>query len=133
MLEKILTENDCAECKLCCNFYEHEMWEAPIINEEICYDDRGLYFCPALGEDGCKLGDGKPFDCSIYPFRVMKLGEFIVIALSPLCKKVNEKPLSELAAFVEAELTEKVKARVLKHPAQVKNYVDGYVILKILK
>ena len=134
-----MSAGDCADCRLCCNFYEHEMWEAPIIGKEICYDERGLYFCPELGESGgassagCKLGVDKPFDCKIYPFRVMKLGAFTVIALSPLCKKVNEKPLSEIVDFVDSELAEKIKARVEKYPAQVKDYVNGYVILKVLE
>jgi hypothetical protein len=133
MLNRILTETDCAGCKLCCNFYEHEIWEAPIVAHEIYYDEEGLYFCPELGENGCKLGDEKPFDCKLWPFRVMKLGEFTVIALSPLCKKVNDKPLSELAEFVNSQLADKIKARVLEFPAQsVKDYVKDYVILKIL-
>jgi len=128
MLNRILSTADCAECKLCCNFYEHELWEAPITGEEVSYDERGLYFCPELGEKGCKLVSERPFDCQIYPFRVMKLGEFTVIALSPLCKKVNEKPLSELVEFVESELFEKVKS----HHAQIKDYDKSYVILKVL-
>jgi hypothetical protein len=129
MLNRILSATDCAECKLCCNFYENELWEAPILAENISYDERGLYFCPELGEKGCKLGENeKPFDCRIYPFRVMKLGEFTVIALSPLCKKVNEKPLSELVSFADSELAPKVRG----YSGQIKNYDKSYVIIKVL-
>ena len=129
MLEKILSKDDCAECKLCCGFYESEIWEVPVNGDgkpfyEVSYNEKGLYICPALGENGCSLsGDEKPFDCKIWPFRVMKLGDFKVIALSPLCKKLNDKPLSELLAFAD-ELD--------VSPAYVKDYVDGYTILKIL-
>jgi hypothetical protein len=133
MLNRILSEKDCAECRLCCNFYEHEIWEAPIVGDEICYDEKGLYFCPELGENGCKLGNDKPFDCKLWPFRVMKFGEAVVVALSPLCKKVNEKPLSELAEFVhDEEFEEKVKARVSEFPAQVMDYAEGYAVLRVL-
>jgi hypothetical protein len=137
MLNRILTEADCARCKLCCNFYENELWEAPIIGDEVCYDENGLYFCPELGESGCKLGRNKPFDCEIYPFRVMKLADYIVIALSPLCKKVNNMPLSELTALFADDhtgspLLAKIKAQVEKHPAQIKDYIKDYTILKVL-
>jgi len=154
MLTKILNENDCAGCRLCCGFFKSEIWEVPVIDDDLArlidekyipgaeydfigsgrvfkagYDQNGICFCPALGENGCVLEGDKPFDCKIWPFRVMKLGGFNVIALSPLCKKVNEKPLSELVRFVDEELTEKIKARF---PARIKDYVKGYVILKVL-
>lgn len=132
MLNRILTEKDCAECKLCCAFYEHEIWEAPILTEKISYNERGLYVCPALGENGCTLGGEKPFECEIYPFRVMKLGEHAVVALSPLCRKVNEMPLSELISFVESELADIIKARVSSPAQEIKDYVTGHPILAVL-
>ncbi|MCL2637017.1 MAG: hypothetical protein FWD48_01475 [Oscillospiraceae bacterium] len=150
MLNRILTEADCAECRLCCGFYESEIWEVPIIGDELAalisgqyafdivnnqrvfkinYDEKGLHLCPALGKNGCRLGMSRPFDCKLWPFRAMKLGELIVITVSPLCKTVNELPLSELVEFVNLELMDKIKARVAKYPAQVKDYVKGYPIL----
>jgi hypothetical protein len=153
MLSRILNEKDCAECKLCCGFYESEIWEVPVIDDELAaitselydfefvdnrrvfkinYNKKGLHLCPALSVNGCKLGLGKPFDCKLWPFRAMKLGELTVITLSPLCKKVNGKPLAELMEFVNSELADKIKARVQKYPEQVKEYVKDYPILKIL-
>lgn len=151
MLEKILSANDCAACKLCCGFFESEIWEVPVIDDEVAglieadydyscgervfkasYDEKGLCLCPALEKTGCKLDGNKPFDCKIWPFRAMKLGEFTVVTVSPLCKKVSEKPLSMLSKFVIEELAEKIKARVEKYPAQVKDYVDNYPILAVL-
>ncbi|MCL2018660.1 MAG: hypothetical protein FWG70_02780 [Oscillospiraceae bacterium] len=153
MLDRLLSENDCAECKLCCNFYEGEFWEVPVIDDDLAQlisgkydfnligdnrvfklnrDEKGLYFCPALDKNGCKLGDDRPFDCKLWPFRAMKLGEFIVITVSPLCKKVGEKTLCELSEFVGSQLTDKIKARVLKYPAHIKDYVHSYPILKVL-
>jgi len=141
MLNGILTEADCADCRLCCRFFESEIWEAPVIDNDVAklfnfgkisYNEKGLYVCLALGENGCKLGEQKPFDCKLWPFRAMKLGEFIVITVSPLCKKINEKPLFELMEFVSTELVEKIKARVEKYPAQVKDYVKDYPILRVL-
>ena len=153
MLEKILSKNDCAECKLCCGFFESEIWEVPIIDDDlfkitnekyefdlsggnrifkISYNEKGLCLCPALGENGCSLGDEKPFDCKIWPFRAMKLGEFTVIGVSPLCKKINEKPLSELREFVINELSAEIKTRGEKYSAQIKEYVYDYPILMVL-
>ena len=131
MLNRVLTKADCAECKLCCGFYEDEIWEAPI-TRNLSYNEKGLYLCPELGEDGCMLGEEKPFVCKLWPFRVMRLGGFTVLALSPLCKKVNDKPLSELLAFVEEELAELAQNGMKSEPEHIKEYKDGYTILKIL-
>jgi hypothetical protein len=154
MLNRILSEKDCAECRLCCSFYESEIWEVPLIDDELAalisgqyafdtadnqrvfkvqYNRQGLCFCPALGANGCKLGVGKPFDCKAWPFRALKLGEHIVLTLSPLCKKLNAKPLSELMEFVNSDFSEKIKLRVQKYPEQVKEYVKDYPILKIIE
>ncbi len=45
---------------------------------------------------GCILGDDKPFDCRIWPLRVMALNETKVITLSPVCPTMNEKSIKEL-------------------------------------
>lgn len=56
-----------------------------------------LYYCPMLdNEKGCILGDDKPFDCRIWPLRVMALNETKVITLSPVCPTMNEKSIKEL-------------------------------------
>ncbi|MDR2558020.1 MAG: hypothetical protein LBC86_00520 [Oscillospiraceae bacterium] len=153
MLNRILSEADCAECKLCCGFYESEIWEVPVIDDglaalisdeyefdfingnrvfKINYDEKGLCVCPALSKNGCKLGMSKPFDCKLWPFRAMKLGDSVVITISPLCKKVNGESLSKLVQFVNSDLTEKIKARVQKYPEQIKEYVKDNVILRFL-
>ena len=158
MLEKILTEKNCADCSLCCAFLESEIWEVPIIDDDFArlieekydlnaeyeftlpsarrfkasYSKDGLCRCPALSETGCKLGSDRPFDCKIWPFRAMKLGEFTVITVSPLCEKVNEKSIAELSEFLNSGLAGAIEERTKKYPEQVKDYVRDYVILKVI-
>jgi len=157
MLEKILTQKDCADCRFCCTFDRDDIWEVPLIDDdlarlipgkynldigyefvngnrvfEISYDEKGESRCPAFRENGCGLLEDRPFDCKIWPFRAMKLGEFTVITVSPFCEKVNQLPLWELVKFVNEELAEKIKARMEKYPGQVKDYIFGYAILKVI-
>ena len=34
-----------------------------------------IIYCPAASDHGCVLGDKRPFDCKIWPFRVNKLND----------------------------------------------------------
>lgn len=38
-------------------------------------DGDELTYCPMLTEKGCALGDNKPFDCRVWPFRVNRISE----------------------------------------------------------
>ena len=109
MLGGLLSAQECAECRLCCAFEGYDLFETPtvtretaqrIVNEKLpcqefvrvgesylmkmqCEPDRDLYYCPLLDrERGCIMGDGKPFECRIWPLLVMRRGERLVIALS---------------------------------------------------
>lgn len=158
MLKKILSGGDCARCRICCNFYKEEIWEMPSVSGELKtlikekYDidaeyrelsgntifggdfgENGLLLCPMLGENGCILGDDKPFECKVWPFRVMDKEGEAVITVSPLCKEVNKLSAEQLEEFAESELKTVFETKIKKYPNIIKPYIEGYPIAAFLR
>ena len=156
MLKKILSKNDCAKCRYCCIFDRSDYWEIPLMCEETKaflldkdpsitfekidnafrlkphFDHSGLYYCDGLGETGCILPDDiKPFDCKIWPFRVMYYNDDIVLALSDGCKTINDLSDDNINYFVKSGFGHKVLSYSKQHPEIIKPYVDGYRIFSI--
>lgn len=155
MLGKILDKSSCAKCRVCCGFVEDDKWEIPLIftefrdavekkigvkliprGSEFVFDMKFngdmLVYCPAASESGCTLGELKPFDCMIWPFRVNRLGERRVITVSPVCKAVSDLPLSKIMEFINADgFAERLFEESRKHPDMVKPYIDGYPIVTV--
>ncbi len=80
---------------------------------------------------GCVLKEeDKPFDCKIWPLRIMKRkdGSF-VIALTPTCPSINEKPLEEMKALVDSGLGEQIFQYAKEHPFIVKEYRADFPVL----
>ncbi len=156
-LNKILSQSSCGKCRVCCGFVDSDKWEIPIIfrelresveeklgvklitrGEEFVFDMKfngnEISYCPALSENGCTLGDLKPFDCAVWPFRVNKLGEKLVITVSPVCDTVFSLPLKTLTEFVNSDgFAGELFAEARKHPDIVKPYIDGYPIITVEK
>ena len=153
-LEKILSSESCGKCRVCCGFTKEDVWEIPLIfaenrakieemlglklvprGREFVFDmkfDGDISYCPALSEHGCVLGELKPFDCAVWPFRVNALGDMRVITVSPVCETVSALPLKTLSDFVSADgFAEMLFAEVQNHPDMVKPYIDGYPILAV--
>jgi Fe-S-cluster containining protein len=154
MLSKILSKRECAECKICCSFDSYDLLETPVVTDEIMQrslavkpdqrfadvdgtrlyimdkePDRDLYYCPMLDHSkGCLLGDSKPFDCRIWPFKIMRFEGRRVIALSPVCPIVSDKPLSELRELAH-ELAPVIFAEADREPSLVRPYSSGYTIM----
>lgn len=155
MIGKLLSREECAKCRLCCCFDSYDLWETPIIekstHDRILDDfrpdqefldledhyllkmqkepDRDLYYCSLLDHDkGCIMGTEKPFDCRIWPFRVMDLNGTRVIALSTVCPVVQTRPLCEIQA-VAKELAPQIFAYADRAPFAVKKYISGYPIM----
>ncbi|MGN0674758.1 MAG: hypothetical protein ACI4KG_03340 [Oscillospiraceae bacterium] len=157
MLKNILSGSDCAACKICCIFDKYDIWETPVLDDslkalvserflEIKFVGKdggwlfrmeeaadGLYYCPVLdSKTGCRLGDDKPFDCRIWPYRIMELGGRQVISIASICPTMYKKPLEELCAELDKNgLADKIFAHAEKHPEIVKPYEDGYPILRV--
>ncbi|MGN0641562.1 MAG: YkgJ family cysteine cluster protein [Huintestinicola sp.] len=95
-------------------------------------DGRGLFACPALdSKTGCTLGENKPFDCKIWPYRIMELGGRQVISIASICPELYNKPLKQLVDELENGLADKIFAEADKNPDMIKPYQDGYPILLV--
>lgn len=155
MLSELLSRAECAQCRICCCFDSSDLWEAPVISDETMQSingikpqtqytvsgrgcrvikmnrepDEDLYYCDVLDkENGCMLGDSKPFDCRIWPLRVMSFEGKRVIALSPVCPVVKTRPLDKIAQTAQ-RLAPVIFENANKNPDIVKPYETGYVIL----
>mgnify|MGYP000020649228 FL=1 len=79
---------------------------------------------------GCVLSDeDKPFDCKIWPLRIMKKEDKTVIALTPTCPAVNKQPLSVMEKLVEEGLGNTIYEYSKTHPYIVKEYKEGFPVL----
>ena len=154
MLKKILSGKSCAECRLCCIFDRYDAWETPVFTEEIrdriraarpdaefVTKDGGyifrvgelkgdeLFSCPALTDTGCMLGNDKPFDCRIWPYRIMEVGGRRAITFASICDELYHRPLSELVGLLKEGLADTIFAYADEHPEIVKPYYEGYPVL----
>jgi len=124
MIKQFLNPSVCAECKGCCFFGAEDAWEMPLGFAP------ASEYCEAYCESGCSLGGGKPFECSLYPFRVMRFGERLVIAVARYCPETAKTPLQTLCEFAD-ENAGAIFEEAARHPEIVKTYKDDYVILKV--
>lgn len=167
MLKNIISPADCAQCRICCVFEKYELWDTPLISAELkgrieaAHPDFGFiekgvlgsyifnmakfgigddtFRCPTLGEKGCTLGADKPFECRIFPFRLMKLGGYTMITVSPVCPAIADTPIraliEELDRTYEYGLTlaEYMFCYGDDNPDVIKIYEQGYPVLKVRK
>lgn len=159
MLKGLLDKKTCAKCRICCGFDNTDLWEMPVMTEKTVQKlkelrpdaefkscggsyvtdagnppDGEIFYCPALDhEKGCMLGDDKPFDCRIWPFRVMETGDksFRMITVSPVCPEISGRSLVQLSEFVKEKLENTVFEYAASNPEIIKNYISGYPILAI--
>ena len=81
-------------------------------------------------QKGCVLkGEDKPFDCSIWPLRIMNKDGKLVIALTPTCPSIGATPKPELIELVKNGLGEKIFEYAKTHPYIVKEYKEGFPII----
>ncbi len=155
MLKGLLENKTCAKCRVCCGFDKTDLWEMPVMDisavnrikelyPEADFQEKGngflvkapqlegeeLYFCPALGENGCVLGNDKPFDCRIWPYRIMDVSGKNAITISPVCNELYNRPLSSLIGFLENGLADFIFDYAKKHPEVIKKYDKSYPVLK---
>ena len=155
MLKGLLSREECAGCRICCSFDSYDIWETPVITRDMVNriladykpdqkfitkedhfllrldkeKDEDLYYCSLLDHSkGCIMGENKPFDCRIWPFRIMKLAGHNVITLSPVCPVVNKKPVADIVKKC-SEISDVIFEVAREHPEYVKPYMEGYPIL----
>lgn len=158
MLKKILSGTACAKCRLCCVFDRYDIWETPVFTREImeriraqrpdaefipwgggyifkvlALSEEQLFSCPALTPEGCMLGDDKPFDCRIWPYRIMELDGRRAITIASICDELYNRPLSQLVSFLKEGLADEIFSYADAHPEIVKPYYEGYPVLMFEK
>ena len=158
MMEEILTPADCAGCEFCCSFRRQSLSLTPYFAKEAIDEIRGLYpelhfktlsngavtidlddkyltddseeeaLCP-FHRTGCILPEHlNPFDCKLWPVRLMKTGNGLVLALVPSCpwiRKDDEAKLKEVAEAGAKEAVEYAK----EHPEIVIEYRPDYQVI----
>lgn len=161
MLSQILSKSSCAACKFCCSFRRQSLWETPFFPPEVAeklsnpneygvvgeFRDGQIVLggyktgdpeeevpCTFLDpQKGCILkGEDKPFDCSIWPLRIMDKGGKLVIALTPTCPSIGATPDKALMDLVQGGLGEKIFEYAKTHPYIVKEYREGFPIISYI-
>lgn len=81
---------------------------------------------------GCILDNkDKPFDCKIWPLRIMKMENGrLVIALTPTCPAINKQPLRVMKELVDDGLADVIYQYAKDHPFIIKEYHEGFPVLK---
>ena len=158
MLSSILSKSTCAACKFCCSFRRQSLWETPLFPPEVAeklsqpneygvvgeFRDGQIILggyrtadpeeevpCTFLNpQKGCILkGEDKPFDCSIWPLRIMDKGGKLVIALTPTCPAIGATPDKALVDLVQGGLGERIFDYAKTHPYIIKEYREGFPIV----
>jgi len=79
---------------------------------------------------GCILKpEDKPFDCSIWPLRIMRKDGELVIALTPTCPSIGAVPSQALVNLVKNGLGDKIFEYAKTHPYIIKEYREGFPII----
>ena len=153
MLRKILSPETCAACRLCCGFDCTDTWEFPVLPQETVeamhrmgvspklvpageeqtfaappLRGEELFFCPILCETGCTMGSEKPFDCKVWPFRMMRdLTGNVRVAVAGYCPGMERYTDEQLETFLAEEglgklLLAKTDLLLLDEPTYSKEY-----------
>ena len=158
MLSTILSKQSCAACKFCCSFRRQSLWETPLFPPEVVeklskpneygvvgeFRDGQIVLgdyktgdpeeevpCTFLDpQKGCILKpEDKPFDCSIWPLRIMRKDGELVIALTPTCPSIGAVPSQALVNLVKNGLGDKIFEYAKTHPEIIKEYREGFPII----
>ncbi len=158
MMDKLLLPEDCAKCEFCCSFRRQSLNLTPYFAKETIEEIQRLYpfaqfktlpngavtididdkymtddseeeaLCP-FNRQGCILPDNlKPFDCKLWPFRLMKSERGPVIALVPTCPKIRRDDEEKLREVADS-LAKEAKEYAGTHPEIMIEYRDDYTVI----
>ena len=86
--------------------------------------------CP-FNKNGCVLdGSDKPFDCSIWPLRVMRYGKGLAICLTPTCPVISGKALAVMEELARGDVGDRIIEYAGQHPEMIKDYKQGFPVLR---
>ncbi|MDO5470720.1 MAG: hypothetical protein Q4F38_05405 [Akkermansia sp.] len=157
MLTGIFTPSDCAKCKLCCNFHRQTAWETPALEneqiflmQEMCIplikrpDGTTTFYlhftsdkedevanCPALDMcHGCILPrEQRPFECRIWPVRVMRDKNTLVIGIYENCPALHDDVFEKLKNHTLENLLPEILAYAKRQPNAVREFDCAYRII----
>jgi Fe-S-cluster containining protein len=89
--------------------------------------------CPFLdSKKGCCLPpDLKPFDCSIWPFRAVRINqEKVSVALTPTCPSVNKVPREKIMELLNDGLGKKILDYARENPDIIKENSEFFLVLQ---
>lgn len=153
MLKLILKPNTCKECKICCNYSKESLWDIPGFTEKeykrtilefpemkaISYTKNNLYYftplkkgttylCPFLSDNGCKLGNNKPFKCAIWPLYVVTKENEKYIAVSKVCPNIPNITPETFKSLLFSEY-QKIQETVRLFPELIETNRDFFKII----
>lgn len=89
--------------------------------------------CPFLdSKNGCCLPpELKPFDCSIWPFRAVRVDqEKVSVALTPTCPSVNKVPREKIIELLNDGLGKKILDYARENPDIIKENSEFFLVLQ---
>lgn len=158
MLKSLLSKEDCAKCRFCCSLRRQSLWENPVFVKEslselkkiypevrfktlsdniVTLNFDGLYQTDDSEEEvpcyfnksGCILPDRlKPFECKLWPLRVMRKDGKLYAAISLSCPAIRKNTDEEIHATMEG-LSETMRNYVGLHPEIIKEYHENYKVM----
>lgn len=108
-----------------------EYGQMKLLHKYCTQDSEEEAACDYLDEHkGCILSqEDKPFDCKIWPLRIMRKGDRLVIALTPTCHSIGREPSEELKELVNNGLGEVIYNYAKENPFIIKEYKEGFPII----
>ncbi len=159
LLDPVLQSADCMSCRDCCKFSENDSFDSPMFTEEEKQDilnkfhdvkfvkvgklwkvvlvnisgkrAAAKYICPFYNsqEYKCLIYNIRPFDCSTWPFYIMKFHGKVMITLSKDCPVVLSNKLDYLLKFAEASIAPHMIKQAIKYPDLITPYHNDAVVL----
>ena len=158
MLTQFFTPQQCAECKLCCNFRRSSAWETPALPAPLAEELRAAgvpieqradgscsfrltYLsadpaetanCPMLDTcRGCTLPrEKRPFECRIWPLRLMRTDSgHLVLGLYRGCPALSPSVRRQITAYATDDLLPTLLSHAKLHPHSVRPLDAAYDII----
>ena len=92
--------------------------------------------CPFLDtSNGCLLPpELKPFDCSIWPFRAVRVDDNnISVALTPTCPAINKVAREKIISLLDSGLRKKILEYADSNPDIIKENSEFFLVLPSAK
>ena len=158
MVGALLSKDDCAKCRFCCSFRRQSLWETPVFVKETLPELKKIYpevhfktlsdnavtlnfddsyktddseeeVTCYFNKNGCILPEWlKPFECKLWPLRVMRKADKLFAAISMSCPAIRKHTEKEIRATAEG-LSETMRNYANLHPEIIKEYHENYKVL----